>query len=172
MGSSPWSPLPCTPQPPSLGEADPPEDSQLAVSAPGAVCRRKRRGKGWGQAQWPPRPRPWGLEKQARIRVSCSQESLLPNRPPPPCQGHGSQIPGNSYCSSFLHFPQVRICCRVNPEAHLFTVHGRLNIHSESTILSGRIRKHSKIPGCHCHLRRQRGWEEGTILLCLQCMAF
>lgn len=149
-------PSPLCPPTSEPGGSRPPEDSQLAVSAPGAVCRRKRRGKGWGQAQWPPGPRPWGMEKQARPGSVCPVPRdlcLLTVLFPPPHQGCDSQAPREeSHGSSFLRFPPVRVLCESAPEIHLFTADANiLHPTSDSTTLSNSTRR------CHCLFQRQRG---------------
>lgn len=145
-------PSPLCPPTSEPGGSRPPEDSQLAVSAPGAVCRRKRRGKGWGQAQWPPGPRPWGNREsgQARICVSCSQGSLPTNSPIPstPTRAVTLRSQGESHSSSFLHFPQEYFV-ESTPEIHLFTVDVKIR-HQLKTTLSSSTRR------SHCPFQRKK----------------
>ena len=104
---------------------------------------------------------------QARIHVSCSQGSLLPNKLPPP-SGTMALGPQEETARQLL-FSRQSILLSETPWPSSSTESTNCHILPNSTTLNGSTRRYSEISRYCRFLQRQRRCEEEIVFTCPQC---
>lgn len=166
MGPSPWSPLP--PNLRAWGEQTP-----RRLTAGGVRTRsrlpKKEEGEGLGPSPVAPKTQAMGDEEagQARIHVSCSQGSLLPNKLPPP-SGTMALGPQEETARQLL-FSSESILFSETSWPTSSTESTNCHILPNSTTLNSSTRRYSEISRYCRFLQRQRRCEEEIVFTCPQC---